>query len=189
MSAPEEKELKAPDAMAAAVQPTNEERHDEPDFPGEGVLDAGKEKAHDTIDAVNDDESDRADETDEKPANLAATKSYATDASVVTTATDLNAQYKARPWYRKMNPLRWGGIPPVPEERIVSREYKAGFFSKLIFQWMAPFMTVRSHFFLFALRSCDGSMLRRGAPILPNGLHLVCMCVCESETGICDLVR
>ena len=41
-----------------------------------------------------------------------------------------------------MNPLRWGGIPKVPDERLVSREYQAGFFSKLTFQWMTPLMSV-----------------------------------------------
>ena len=34
--------------------------------------------------------------------------------------------------------------PPVPKERTVSREYTAGWFSRLTFQWMNPLMTVRS---------------------------------------------
>ncbi|KAF2441350.1 hypothetical protein P171DRAFT_367321 [Karstenula rhodostoma CBS 690.94] len=45
-------------------------------------------------------------------------------------------------WYRRMNPLKWGDKPPVPETRLPSREYSAGFFSRLTFQWMAPLMTV-----------------------------------------------
>lgn len=48
-----------------------------------------------------------------------------------------------KPWYRKTNPLKWGKKPPVPETRLPSREYSAGFFSRLTFQWMAPLMTVR----------------------------------------------
>lgn len=46
-------------------------------------------------------------------------------------------------WYRKINPLKWGPKPPVPETRLPSREYSAGFFSRVTFQWMAPLMTVR----------------------------------------------
>ncbi|KAJ4300867.1 ATP-binding cassette transporter yor1 [Kalmusia sp. IMI 367209] len=45
-------------------------------------------------------------------------------------------------WYKNMNPLRWGEKPSVPETRLPSREYNAGFFSRLTFQWMAPLMTV-----------------------------------------------
>lgn len=45
-------------------------------------------------------------------------------------------------WYKRMNPLKWGDNPPVPETRLPSREYSAGFFSQLTFQWMAPLMTV-----------------------------------------------
>lgn len=48
-------------------------------------------------------------------------------------------------WYKRVNPLKWGAKPPVPKEREVSAEYKAGFFSRLTFQWMAPIMTVSVH--------------------------------------------
>jgi len=50
---------------------------------------------------------------------------------------------KKKKWYKKLNPLKWGPKPPVPEIRIVSREYNASIFSRLTFQWMAPLMTVR----------------------------------------------
>ena len=46
-----------------------------------------------------------------------------------------------KPWYKRLNPLKWGKKPPVPKERTVSPEYSAGFFSKLMFQWMGPIMT------------------------------------------------
>jgi hypothetical protein len=45
-------------------------------------------------------------------------------------------------WYRKLNPLRLRRIPPLPEKRAISREYGAGFWSMITFQWMAPLMTV-----------------------------------------------
>ncbi|KAI5461810.1 P-loop containing nucleoside triphosphate hydrolase protein [Mariannaea sp. PMI_226] len=44
-------------------------------------------------------------------------------------------------WYTDINPLRWGDIPKVPEEREVSPEYRAGFLSRLTFQWMTGLMT------------------------------------------------
>jgi ATP-binding cassette, subfamily C (CFTR/MRP), member 1 len=46
------------------------------------------------------------------------------------------------PWYTRLNPLSQGKMPPVPQERIVSREYNAGFLSMLTFQWVNPLMTV-----------------------------------------------
>lgn len=49
---------------------------------------------------------------------------------------------KRKKWYKKLNPLRWGSKPPVPEMREVCPEYQAGFFSMLYFIWMGPLMTV-----------------------------------------------
>ncbi|KAG6010759.1 hypothetical protein E4U21_004147 [Claviceps maximensis] len=72
---------------------------------------------------------------------LGATKSHATDASVVTCASSILQSSPPKPWYKQKNPLRWGRPPPVPKERIISREHEAGFFSKLTFQWMTPLMT------------------------------------------------
>lgn len=46
-------------------------------------------------------------------------------------------------WYRRLNPLRWQKLPPVPEERTPSPEYGASFFSTVSFQWMSPLMQVR----------------------------------------------
>ncbi|KAI5924764.1 P-loop containing nucleoside triphosphate hydrolase protein [Camillea tinctor] len=89
----------------------------------------------------------RLEEPDEKRAEreeLKRTQSYATDASGLTRTTtrgSASTQPK-KPWYKTPNPLRWGSIPPVPKERQASREYQAGFFSKLTFQWMAPLMNV-----------------------------------------------
>ena len=47
-----------------------------------------------------------------------------------------------RKWYRRLNLLRPGKKPEIPETRQVSREYHAGFLSVLTFQWMAPLMSV-----------------------------------------------
>ncbi|OCK82842.1 hypothetical protein K432DRAFT_402511 [Lepidopterella palustris CBS 459.81] len=44
-------------------------------------------------------------------------------------------------WYKRLNFLKWGKKPPVPETRQVSREYHAGILSLITFQWMAPLMT------------------------------------------------
>lgn len=81
------------------------------------------------------------DGTHEVERNLRS-KSYAINASVDTTAEVTQPQTK--PWYRTPNPLRWGGIPPIPDERIVSPEYKAGFLSLLTFDWITPMMVVSS---------------------------------------------
>ncbi|KAM0251495.1 hypothetical protein ACHAQJ_008163 [Trichoderma viride] len=129
-----EKEIEAPKAVAGSyainVQSTSE-----------GSSESGNavhlsEKHGDDIERIES-RSDQEDDAHKEP--LAATKSYATDASAATTSAAV--QYAAKPWYKKVNPMRWGGIPEIPEERTVSREYQAGFFSKLTFQWMTPLMT------------------------------------------------
>lgn len=141
----EEKELKAPDALAAAMQPLNDNTHNQQLEDDAALL---SEKPGDSIGVsaplTKDDEdgngSEEADKETSRP-GLTATKSHATDISVVT----LPALAKEKkPWYKNPNPFRWGSIPPVPKERTVSREYKAGFFSKLTFEWMTPLMSVSS---------------------------------------------
>jgi ATP-binding cassette subfamily C (CFTR/MRP) protein 1 len=42
----------------------------------------------------------------------------------------------------KLNPFKRKNLPPVPAERVVTRECQAGFFSALYFQWIAPLMSV-----------------------------------------------
>ncbi|KAI9149228.1 ABC multidrug transporter [Paramyrothecium foliicola] len=133
---PEAKELKAQDTLAATVDPTNEERHDDSDSSIAAQL---NEKDPDRIEKIGGSEDDDADHVATRP-ELAATKSYATDTSAATGLTTPAAGEK-KPWYKNWNSLRWGDPPPIPEERIVSREYKAGFFSLLTFQWMGPLMS------------------------------------------------
>ncbi|PHH65007.1 hypothetical protein CDD81_3644 [Ophiocordyceps australis] len=70
---------------------------------------------------------------------LTATQSHATDASVGS-QVDAVQTGSQKPWYRVLNPLRWGTAAPVPTERQVSREYKASFLSSLTFEWMTPLM-------------------------------------------------
>ncbi|KAI1662998.1 ATP-binding cassette transporter protein YOR1-like protein [Daldinia decipiens] len=93
-----------------------------------------------------DEEIRRQEESDEKRAGreeLKRIQSYATDTSAITRTTSrASVPATKRPWYKTPNPLRWGSIPPIPKERQVSREYKASFWSKLTFQWMAPMMEV-----------------------------------------------
>jgi ATP-binding cassette subfamily C (CFTR/MRP) protein 1 len=133
--APGSKELEAPDALAAAVQP--EPTSDEDD----------------KVERARDGDGEGEDGNGEKYNRLAATRSCATDASGATAATTA-PKPKPRKWYSRVNPLRWGGIPGVPAERIVSREYEASFLSKLTFQWMTPLMTVS---LLYRAASMDGS--------------------------------
>ncbi|GKT40843.1 multidrug resistance protein fer6 [Colletotrichum spaethianum] len=123
----EKTNITAPDPQAAAVEP---------------ITPRDPEDATFAIDIDHADEKDEGFESDEKRVRpeLKATKSHATDTSVATTAAT-RRQPESKPWYKTPNPLKWGGIPPVPEEKIVSREYKAGFFSLLTFQWMAPLMS------------------------------------------------
>jgi ATP-binding cassette, subfamily C (CFTR/MRP), member 1 len=92
--------------------------------------------------------SERGDEKDsekekEKRPNIDRTKSYATTTSAVTrTDSHVGEQVEKKPWYKQVNPLRWGSTPPVPETRKVSREYHASFLSLVYFQWMSPIMNV-----------------------------------------------
>nr|POE51663.1 oligomycin resistance atp-dependent permease yor1 [Quercus suber] len=68
----------------------------------------------------------------------------ATGTSIATEDARSNGEVvrRKRTWGERINPLKKKIPPPVPAERGVSREYQAGFFSMLTFQWMAPLMTV-----------------------------------------------
>jgi ATP-binding cassette, subfamily C (CFTR/MRP), member 1 len=99
---------------------------------------------HNGYDHDNGNDNDNGNEADgPKRAALAPTKSYATDTSAATGATGAlqdSGQHKKH-WYSKFNPLRWGKVPPIPDEPTVSREQAAGFWSLLTFAWMGPLMT------------------------------------------------
>ncbi|KAJ5724696.1 hypothetical protein N7493_006424 [Penicillium malachiteum] len=86
---------------------------------------------------------------------VAQDKTHSTEASASTSSSGSTGEHKApdlevqsvdsaqkKRWYKRMNPLRWQAPPPVPEERTISREHEAGFFSTVYFQWMSPLMRV-----------------------------------------------
>lgn len=125
---PEDKENKPADPLTEVNTTSNSE----PASPISGNGDSEKE-----IQKDDDPERERVGREE-----LKHTQSYATDTSAATRTTSRATLPVPKPWYKTPNPLRWGSIPPVPKERQVSREYTAGFFSKLTFQWMAPLMNV-----------------------------------------------
>jgi ATP-binding cassette, subfamily C (CFTR/MRP), member 1 len=123
-----------PDPVATTCeQPTYDEPLDEETEIATNNL---KEPEDETEEASDSDGKARAQRPD-----LDRTKSAATDATATTVAPSLP---EPKPWYKQPNPLRWGSIPPVPEERVPCPEHKAGFFSSLTFHWIAKMMTVCS---------------------------------------------
>ena len=96
---------------------------------------------HATPSTISSHDRDRIEK--EKRPNLEQAQSYATNTSAVTRSdSHVSTPYKKKPWYKKLNPLKWGAPPPVPETRKVSREYSASFLSLVYFQWVAPIMHV-----------------------------------------------
>lgn len=49
---------------------------------------------------------------------------------------------KENAWRQRLNPLRWGKVPPIPSEREVTKEYKAGVWKQLTFGWLGEHMNV-----------------------------------------------
>jgi ATP-binding cassette, subfamily C (CFTR/MRP), member 1 len=129
-----EQEFAPSDPAAEAFDPSNDEPLDVDGYEKEyiKIVTHGQSSSHTASDAGSNGD-------DKKPA-FDRTKSYATNTSAVT-RTDSHVEEPAQKWYKKLNPLRWGGIPPVPETRKVCREYNAPFLSLVYFQWMAPLMT------------------------------------------------
>ncbi|KAL1957525.1 hypothetical protein VTO42DRAFT_5751 [Malbranchea cinnamomea] len=85
--------------------------------------------------------------------NLSHVLSAVTTKTQDTTSRDLEqggrdsaaAATPRRGWLQRLNPVRrfyarFYGIPPIPEERTVSKEYSAGFWSQITFDWMSPLM-------------------------------------------------
>lgn len=104
---------------------------------------AEKRENEDTEGSIEKEPVKAAAESAEKTSELDRTGTRATDVSAMTQATAAVSQKQPpRKWYRKLNPLRWGGVPPVPAERKPSPEHTAGFFSLLTFTWMGALMTV-----------------------------------------------
>ncbi|CAG8981562.1 hypothetical protein HYALB_00013680 [Hymenoscyphus albidus] len=108
-------------------------------------IDTSEKGSTDFSSNVNSLNNDRSDEMEgaelRKRPDVDRSKSYATTTSAITqTDSHVDDVAQQKPWYKKMNPLRWGGISPVPETREQSREYTAGFLSLVYFQWIAPLM-------------------------------------------------
>ena len=80
-------------------------------------------------------------EEEEKP-QASRTITTATITSALTVESSGATWTERKPWYKRLNPLKRSKKPPVPKERILSREYDASWLSLLTFQWMAPIMSV-----------------------------------------------
>jgi hypothetical protein len=137
MAGPSEKELKVPGTQADEISSTNPDHSSDSDDERIEKLD---EKDTDDISESKELEEDEA----AKGTELRAAVTSASLATTMTRVTTVQPpeEEKKKPWHKKLNPLRWGSPPPVPKEKIVSREYQASFLSMLTFQWMAPLMTV-----------------------------------------------
>ncbi|KAK1760836.1 P-loop containing nucleoside triphosphate hydrolase protein [Echria macrotheca] len=61
-------------------------------------------------------------------------------ATSIATTTPSTTPPVQKPWYKQPNPLRWGKIPAIPDERRPSPEHNASFPSVLIFAWMGSLM-------------------------------------------------
>ncbi|KAF4980857.1 hypothetical protein FZEAL_3231 [Fusarium zealandicum] len=132
MSDPRDKETRAGDAQAAALQPTDLDRPTNSDEEHTEKTERHLEEEGQVDDSTTDEES-----------NVAELEEIKTGTSVATTASHATTRPgppEKKPWHKKLNPLRWGETPPVPDARLPSREYQAGFFSMLTFQWMDPLM-------------------------------------------------
>ena len=70
-----------------------------------------------------------------------ASRTLSTTTTTSTQTPDPESGAK-KPWYKSLNPLKSRTKPPIPKERIVSREHGASFLSLLTFQWMAPLMRI-----------------------------------------------
>ncbi|KAL5600181.1 ATP-binding cassette transporter yor1 [Fusarium odoratissimum] len=133
MPDPVDKELQPSDTQAASLSPTNFEKSSDSDE--DKIREFGEKDAE---------RSEKIDEISEKDesriADLEEIKTGATEASAITPTTSGTQAQQKKPWHKKLNPLRWGSPPPVPEKPVQSREHDAGFLSKLTFQWMGPLM-------------------------------------------------
>ncbi|KAF5021658.1 hypothetical protein F66182_6316 [Fusarium sp. NRRL 66182] len=117
-----DKELRPSEPRGASVAPTN--------------LEPSADSDEDRLEEFKDKDSDR-DET--RLSVLEQVKTGASEAPAAQPAAESKPPRK-KPWHKKLNPLRWGSVPPVPDRPIQSREYQAGFLSMLTWEWMGPLM-------------------------------------------------
>ncbi|KAG9234185.1 ABC multidrug transporter-like protein [Amylocarpus encephaloides] len=130
--------MPTPPDPQAAVQSTN---HSEPHDVDNSERDAIEFTSHAGTSSKQGHSSSGGDEKEK--GKMESVDRYSTNASAVT-RTDSHADEPVpkKSWYKQINPLRWGKIPPVPGNRGPSREHTAGFLSLVYFQWVAPIMSV-----------------------------------------------
>lgn len=109
----------------------------------EKELEEGKIVDFEAVEETSSQDDDEKEQEHGRP-EILRTQSQATSTSRVSSEAPgtQDPTTRKRTWGEKINPLKRKKLPPVPKERIYSREYTAGFFSKLTFQWIAPIMTV-----------------------------------------------
>ncbi|KAL8714669.1 MAG: hypothetical protein Q9220_001618 [cf. Caloplaca sp. 1 TL-2023] len=90
---------------------------------------------------ISDTDSDTYHAADGKERPVDRTLTTTTTRSSITVESSPD-DHTRKPWYKSLNPLKRRTQPPIPKERIVSREYHAGLLSRLTWQWMAPLMHV-----------------------------------------------
>ncbi|KAK4241442.1 P-loop containing nucleoside triphosphate hydrolase protein [Achaetomium macrosporum] len=131
---------KQPEASTSdPLQPSLPRHSNDASTPGDTEKSAAQDQFR-TGDGVGaEDRIAEQDGEDDRP-GLDRMRTTATATSVISTVATARLP-EQKPWYKQPNPLRWGKIPPVPKEKTVCPEYKAGFFSRLVFQWMAPLMS------------------------------------------------
>ena len=137
-------------AAAAATQSANHEPEPEPNFESgsQSLRSQGAESLylHPRLRRESSLECEAS--KNQQPVKVSANPKLLPEFGRVATAVSSNqadfqnAAEERQPWYRRLNPLRWGQMPPVPKERIISPEYGASWFSKLVFEWMTPIMKV-----------------------------------------------
>lgn len=128
-----EKEWESNDPVVGANSTSNDEPvASEPSTPVEGDA----EKDHSSFERDGDrDVANATATTADAVARIASRRSVFTQNTDFSTSEPIQ---KNKSW----NPMK-RNPPPVPRERGVSAEYLAGRFSRLIFNWMTPIMTVR----------------------------------------------
>ncbi|KAG8623951.1 hypothetical protein KVT40_008927 [Elsinoe batatas] len=60
--------------------------------------------------------------------------------SIAETPDPKDLDPRKRSWTHRINPFKSKYPPPIPKEKEISHEYQAGFWNRLIFQWMTPIM-------------------------------------------------
>jgi ATP-binding cassette subfamily C (CFTR/MRP) protein 1 len=124
----EEKDVKELDPVGIAANTT---LHDEP------VAEDRDSSSEDEVEKALDPEkhAERTTQTRE----LTQVQTNATGITDITTTTDSPKEKRSR--WKRWNPLK-RNPPPLPEKRGVSREYTAGVWSRLTWQWVTPIMSV-----------------------------------------------